>query len=417
MERAMAAAPDTERSFRTLATAGYFAAFVALGLAYASLGPTLTDLATAVGANLVQISYLFTARGLGYLAGSLVGGRLYDTIRGHPVLAGVLVLTSLLMVVIPLATLLWMLIVMLFLIGLFEGATDVGGNTLLLWVHGSKVAPYMNALHFFFGVGAFISPIIIAQVVLLGGGMRESYWILALLALPIAAFLLRLGSPLAPGSSEASSPESAGAGAASSQAPVATALGRDPRLVALMAFFFFLYVGAESGFGGWIATYALATGLGDAATAAYLTSAYWGALTLGRLVSIPIAAHFTPRQVLLGDLIGCLVSVGILLLWPGVSLVTWIGTLGAGLTMASLFPTAMSLAEQHLTISGTVVSLFFVGGSLGGMTVPWLIGQFFEGVGPQVTTVAIMGAVALNLAVFGLIVLHTRRAKGETIRG
>jgi MFS transporter, FHS family, Na+ dependent glucose transporter 1 len=406
MERAMSGKLNTEQGYRTLATAGYFAAFVALGLAYASLGPTLTDLALAVGVNLTQISYLFTARGLGYLAGSMVGGRLYDRMRGHPVMAGVLLLTSLVMLVIPMATMLWMLIVMLFLIGMFEGAIDVGGNTLLVWLHRDKVAPYMNAMHFFFGVGAFLSPIIIAQVVLLGGGMRWAYWVLALLALPVSVMVLRLRSPEPPGSS-AAEPVAAG------QPAVAQPLGQDLRLVALIAIFFFLYVGAESGFGGWIATYAMETGLGDAVTAAYLTSAFWGALTLGRLLSIPIAARFTPRQVLLGDLIGCVASVAVLLFWPSVPAATWIGTFGAGFSMASIFPTTLSLAERHMKITGTITSLFFVGGSLGGMALPWLIGQLFERVGPQVTAGVIMGAVVLSFAIFMVIVVHTRRGRTQ----
>ena len=37
-------------------------------------------------------------------------------------------------------------------------------NPLLVWVHGDEVGPAMNGLHFFFGVGAFLSPIIIAVI-------------------------------------------------------------------------------------------------------------------------------------------------------------------------------------------------------------------------------------------------------------
>jgi len=67
--------------FRTL---GYYAAFIALGLVSASLGPTLPGLANNTGSQLSHISLLFVARSSGYLAGSLLGGRLYDRITGHP---------------------------------------------------------------------------------------------------------------------------------------------------------------------------------------------------------------------------------------------------------------------------------------------------------------------------------------------
>lgn len=401
MEHSLTHSIEDARSWRLSITAAYFTAFVALGLAYASLGPTLTDLAAHVGSSLTAISYVFTARGLGYLVGSVIGGWLYDRVGGNPVMAAVLVLVAAVMVVIPLVPVLWLLVGLILLIGIFEGAVDVGGNTLLVWVHGDKVDPYMNALHFFFGVGAFLSPIIIAQAVRFTGGIRWAYWVLAILIVPVAVLLLRLSSPQGEGGDRSESPDG---GAAARIAP-----RRDLQLVLMVALFFFLYVGAEGSFGGWIATYAQATGIGDAETAAYLTSAFWGAITLGRLLSIPIGARFSPRQVLAGDMVGCLLSVAVLVIWPGVRWAAWVGTFGAGLAMASVFPTTISLAERHMTITGGITSLFFVGGSLGGMLVPWAIGQLFERVGPGVTTAAIMGAVALDALVFVLVAVQTRR--------
>ena len=56
-----------QRRARLTLTIGYCAAFVGLGLTYASLGPTLTDLASNTGTALNAISYVFTTRSLGYL--------------------------------------------------------------------------------------------------------------------------------------------------------------------------------------------------------------------------------------------------------------------------------------------------------------------------------------------------------------
>jgi MFS transporter, FHS family, Na+ dependent glucose transporter 1 len=388
------------RRLQKTTTIAYFVAFVALGLAYASLGPTLTDLATKVGVDLRQISYALTARGFGYLIGSLVGGRLYDRVRGHPVMSIVLLIISGLLVVIPLSQALWLLVALLFLLGTAQGALDVGGNTLLVWVHGDAVDPYMNAMHFFFGVGAFISPVIVAQSILLAGRFEPAYWVLAVLIVPVAIWVLRLPSP-------SSAEHLAGA----SSDGVVRATRKDGRLVALLALFFFLYVGAEGSYGSWIAAYAETTGLGgtiSAATAAYLASAFWGALTLGRLISIPLAARFSPRQVLFADLVGCLLSTVLIFAFPSSATAAWVGTFGAGLFMASIFPTCLSLAERYLAMTGTITSLFFVGGSLGGMLIPYAIGQLFERIGPEVTITAIVASLVLASAVFGVIVVHTR---------
>jgi len=392
-----ASEPVSMHRTRFYVTIGYCAAFVALGLTTASLGPTLTDLATNTHAALAQISFGFTARSLGYLLGSFLGGRLYDRRPGNPVMGATLLLLALCMAFVPLIPVLWVLIAVLLLVGMFEGVVDVGGNTLLVWVHGVKVGPYMNALHFFFGVGAFLSPIVVARTLAASGGVTWAYWILALLIAPVAVFVLRLPSPPAETSS---TPES-----------TSTTVARQTNalLVMLIAVFFFLYVGSEGSFGGWIATYAKATGLGDAATAAYLTSMFWGALTLGRLLSIPLAARLRPRMLLVGDLVSCLLSVLVVLVWSDAPAALWIGTFGAGFSMASIFPTMISFAGRHLTTTGKTTAWFFVGASSGGMLIPWLIGQWFESSGPRVTVFMILASLILDLAMFGVIIRFVRK--------
>jgi len=387
-------------------TIGYYAAFVALGMVGASLGPTLPGLAEHTQTQLGEISFLFTARSLGFLLGSFFGGRLYDRVSGHSLMAVVLVIITVMMALAPLISLLWLLAAALLIMGVAEGTLDVGGNTLLIWVHRHKVGPFMNGLHFFFGAGAFLSPIIVAQTVLISDDITWAYWMLALLMLPVAVWLLRLPSPTAQ--------------AVSKDAPVRqtdrrpTARLSSPKseaherlFIALIALFFFLYTGAEISFGGWIFTYAVALDMGGETTAAYLTSAFWGALTLGRLLAIPIAARFRPRSILLGGLVGCLTSVGVILLWPDALAAMWLGTLGLGFSMASIFPTTLSLAERRLTITGQVTSWFFVGASVGGMTLPWLIGQFFESIGPRVMTFIIMVDLIVAMGVFAVLALTT----------
>ena len=384
---------DTHRISRTIT---YYAAFVALGLSSASLGPTLRGLAQHTRTHLNEISFLFTARSLGYLIGSLLGGRLYDRVPGHAVMAAALVLMAAMLLLSPLLPLLWLLTAFLLVLGMAEGAVDVGGNTLLVWVHRHQVGPFMNGLHFFFGIGAFLSPIIIAQAVLMSGDITWAYWALALLMLPVVAGLLRLPNP-----------------AASTTSHDGPAGHVSPLLIVLIAAFFFLHVGAESSFGGWVFTYAVASGLGSETTAAYLTSAFWGALTVGRLLAIPIATRLRPRSILLLDLAGSLISVAIILIWSKSLTAVWLGTFGAGFSIASIFPTTISWAESRMKITGQVTGWFFVGSSLGSMTLPWLIGQLFESVGPQVTMLAILGDLLVAIGVFAVMITYSSRPLAE----
>jgi FHS family Na+ dependent glucose MFS transporter 1 len=376
-------------------TVGYCVAFVALGLVAASLGPTISGLAAQTGTILSEISILFFVRALGYMLGSFFGGRLYDQVAGHPMMVGMLLLMAATMALVPVVPVLWLLVLVLTITGAAEGILDVGGNALLVWVHGSQVGPYMNALHFSFGVGAFLAPIIVSQIMLRSDGLGWPYWALALLMLPAALALLRLPSPQR------------------ETVSVQEAQDGDGRLLlVLFVAFFYLYVGAEVSFGDWVYTYSVEQGLIDEAAAAYLNSAFWGTFTVGRLLAIPIAARVRPGAILLGDLVLCLVSVAIILLWPMSVVVLWIGAMCLGLGLASVFPTMVSLAERRMTVTGKVAGWFLVGGSVGSMTLPWLIGQLFESVGPLVTLIAIGIDLLLALAVWVVLASGRRGYEG-----
>ncbi|MCP4400358.1 MAG: MFS transporter [bacterium] len=377
---------------RLTKTFAYYTAFVALGLVTASLGTTLPGLAEQVRSGIGEMSFLFTARSLGYLLGALLGGRLYDRMAGHPIIALMLGGMAVMMACIPLASFLWVLVGALLLLGIAESIVDVGGNTLLVWVHRSEVGPFMNALHFFFGVGSFLSPLIVARVVAVNDDITWVYWILAILILPVALWFGFLASPKAQTSRE--------------QSYVKTG---HPFLVAGVALFFFLYVGVEVGFGGWVFTYAVATDLADKTHAAYLTSAFWGALTLGRLLSIPFTGRFKPITLLFMTLTGGVASITLMLLRQDSFAILVTGALGLGFFLATIFPTTISFSERRMTISGKVTGMFFVGASLGAMTVPWIIGQLIESRGTHTMMPILLTAMSGALLVLILLATLSQR--------
>jgi FHS family Na+ dependent glucose MFS transporter 1 len=243
----------------------------------------------------------------------------------------------------------------------------------------------MNALHFFFGIGTFIAPIVMAQSVLLSDGITWGFWVIALLMLPFAAWMLRTPSPSAP--------------SATAEDGGVTNL----KLLLLMVAFLFMYVGAEVGFGGWVYTYALRQNLANEATGGYLTSAFWGAFTAGRLLSIPIAARVRPRWILLGDLLGGILALVLILLFPGSVVALWAGAILLGLFIASIFPMIFTLAERRMTLTGTITSWFFVGGSAGAMFFPWLMGQLFDAISPEAIMVVILGDLLAALVLYALV--------------
>ena len=382
-------APSSSMSEGRLAkTAGYYLAFIAVGMVSAVFGPTLLGLAKQTGAGLGDMSFLFAARAVGYLCGALVGGRLYDRYPGHPIFVLFLGLLAVFMVGIPLIPMFWGLMSVLMLGGLSENLLIVGGNTLLIWVHRRQVGPFMNGLHFCFGFGCFLAPLIIAQVLAATDTITWAYWILAFLLVPVAVFFVVVPSPQSPAANGASRPG------------IANRL-----LVGVTALFFFLCTGTEVAFGGWIYTYIVTLNLADKAGAAYVTSVFWGALTLGRLLTIPLAARIRPVTLLFSCLAGCVVSLGIMLFWQASLLLLTGGVLGLGGCMAAIVPTILSFSERRMVITGAVTGWFFVGSSLGIMTLPWLIGQCFEPYGPSVMLWILLAALLAAVAVLAGITL------------
>ncbi|MBE0695792.1 MAG: MFS transporter [Anaerolineaceae bacterium] len=379
---------------KILITASYYASFIAMGISMSSLGPTLPDLAQNTRATLSAISILFTARALGSLAGSVLGGRIYDHLRGHQVMAIMIVAMAGLTALTPFVPLLWLLTAVLFITGAVQGVLNIGGNALLVWVHGPDVGPFMNGLHFCFGLGTFITPVIIAQFIARDGGITWMYLLLAVLILPTMAVAL-LPSPASPMASQKNS-----------------AAKISPRLIILIALVFGCYSGASLAFGGWIFTYATQMNLTNQTNAAYLTSVFWGALTLGRLAAIPLAIRFKPQAILRADFFGALLSLLAMLIWPKSLAAVMFTCAGLGFALASIYPTTMSLSGQIMPISGKVTGLFSIGNSAGSMLIPWIIGQFFESAGPQ--SMAVVLIIDMLLALFVLLALARQIAQPQS---
>jgi MFS transporter, FHS family, Na+ dependent glucose transporter 1 len=373
-------------------TAAYYLSFIIMGLASAAEGPSLPTLAKHTSSPLEQIGLIFVFGSLGYLLGSFIGGRAYDHIPGHRLIAFSMLVILSAAVIFPLASTLWLLLLAALIMGLGKGALDVGCNTLLQWVHGEKVGPFMNGLHFSFGVGAFLSPILLAQIISITHEIYWVFWTIALLSLPLAIWFWFLPEPPAHLTTDDQK-----------HSPIPFL----PVLLILLAFV--LYVGAEVGFSSWIYTYALTLNLATTITAAYLTSAFWGLFTLGRLFGIWVASRASPRTILFTDLAGCLLGLGLIILGHASAPLLWIGSSIFGVSMASIFPTILMLAGERLRVTGTITGWFLVGGGVGGMLLPWLIGQAFALIGPGSMMFIIVADLILEAMILLVFIYNTRK--------
>lgn len=369
------------------AVAVYLASFLALGLSFSLIGPALSHLQDQTGSSLGAIGVLFTVQALGYLVGSIVGGNLYDRGFGHRVLGSALLLMAAALLVIPHAHDLVLLGGLFALVGTGAGSADVGGNTLLVWRRGGSDGAALNGLHLCFGIGALVSPVLVAWSL----ASRDDLVAASLaMALPTAAVgIWALSRPSPPPLLHEDHPSGEPA---------------TRRMLLVIAVFFFLYVGVEIGFAGWVHTYAEAIHLGgeDAAAtlnaAAALNAAFWGAFLLGRLVAVGVATRMGSGRMLA---IAGAISIGaaaVLAASDGRAAPVWAGTVLFGVAIAPLYPTMLAYVGDHFPLTGSATSWFVAGSAIGGLTLPWMIGQLFDHLGPGAMPVTVLLATVACIA-------------------
>lgn len=427
----------------------------------AILGPTLIELGHLVHHGLDMMSWLFFTQAAYALLGASVAGIMLDRydFNRNLLLLCFLLLNAIFLAVIPICRTLWLLILSTAAAGFSVGILDTATNVQLIAIHGKKVSPYLQALYFSYGFGAFVSPLI-AEPFLSGsphpdlglpaakrgnplpyGGMghrshhklshrptnhmrdtfstgseeyksevQVAYWIIALAHLPVVVGLayiviadkwaehkLRQAAVEAKAEKERRSSDIPDAEVQGVTTKVhldketlkKPGLCDNPNKTQVLcitfwtSFLVFLYDGMQGSYGGYVYTYAVKSSLRmTSAQGAFLTSVFWGSLALGRLVSIPIALFLSPAVMLLVDLIGCLVSSLLMLVFRASESALWMGTSTFGLFMSNVFPTSVALAEQYFNVTGTVTCMFVVSAAIGEMIIPLIVGKVFDYVGP-----------------------------------
>ncbi|XP_024147421.1 sodium-dependent glucose transporter 1 [Oryzias melastigma] len=367
--------------------------FLGLGMSISVLGPTFEDLALNVKKNISNISYIFIGRSAGYIGGSLIGGVLFDCMSPHLLLGFSMLLTAFGMYAIPFCKQAALLTTFMLSIGVSMGVLDTGGNVLILNTWGDQAGPHMQALHFSFAAGAFVSPIISKLV--FGSGEKGS----------VAAPLLNATLPI----TKAPAPESAFnlkslkslwayvvigsflllvsfiffilySRCSTAKDPSKAASGKQLvakhhlALVFLLFLFFFAYVGAEVAYGSFIFTYAKDFAHMPEAQAAGLNSLFWGTFAATRGFAIFFATCMYPGTMILLCLLGSTFSSLLLCLFSNHKVALWVGTGVYGASMATTFPSGISWLEQYTTITAHTAAAFVVGAALGEMVLPALVG-------------------------------------------
>ncbi|XP_045190572.2 sodium-dependent glucose transporter 1A-like [Mercenaria mercenaria] len=134
--------------------------FILLGWTYGQLGTAFQDLQLILGTNVEQTSLLFTVNSVGYMAGSLTIGFIYDKVEHLKLLGAVSLINAVTSTLSPWCTKYGLFLFVRLLDGFLAGGRDSGGNAKIMSCWGKEGGPFMLALHFTYSIGGIISPLV-----------------------------------------------------------------------------------------------------------------------------------------------------------------------------------------------------------------------------------------------------------------
>ncbi|XP_069866275.1 sodium-dependent glucose transporter 1C-like [Dipodomys merriami] len=326
----------------------------------------------------------------------MIGGVLLDCMNQFLLLGLSMLATTVGLYLTPFCKQAVLLIVMMSVFGVSFGALDTGGNVLILALWGDKSPPHMQALHFSFALGAFLAPLL-AKLALgptvsadnhtepdfLPAALNASSGAASdpLLAAPHDMNLLWAYASIGTYILVVSLFIFALFFMKSSRQTKSTASAQQSRraqyhkaLLCLLFLFFFFYVGAEVTYGSYLFSFATTHVGMDEREAAGLNSIFWGTFAACRGLAIFFASCLRPATMIVLSNVGSLASCLCLVLFDRSPLCLWIATSVYGASMATTFPSGVSWIEQYTTVSGKSAAFFVIGGTLGEMSIPAVIG-------------------------------------------
>ncbi|XP_023280501.1 major facilitator superfamily domain-containing protein 4A-like isoform X2 [Seriola lalandi dorsalis] len=142
-------------------TLTHWSVFFSFGLCIAFLGPTILDLRCQTQSTLQQITWVFFSQQFFLLVGSSMGGLCKKTpVFSLSALLSSTLIISLVFAIIPLCHHVAVLSVAMALAGTAMGVIDTIANLQLVKLYQRDSAIFLQALHFFIGLGALVSPLV-----------------------------------------------------------------------------------------------------------------------------------------------------------------------------------------------------------------------------------------------------------------
>jgi len=347
------------------------ATFALMGTLGAAYGPLLEHLTHRFAISLPVAGASLSVHFAGALLGVLVSMRAMEQMSGRMTVSAGGACLGLGCAIVALGPTWTAFLVGVFVIGVGWGTLVIGMNQLVAHSQGPRRSALLNALNGAYSAGAVASPLLVATLA------PEHMALLYAGAAVIAVALIPAASGI------------------SGRLPVAAApaVRRPAVLIGIFVCAFALYVGTESGTGGWMTSHLESLGVRSAA-AATLTSGFWLALAAGRLLITLVPPRVPEAAIVLSG--SAAAAAFLLAAWIGIA--TPVAYVLTGLALAPIFPTGIVWLAKLRPGDSRATSWLFPAAMAGGIAGPGAIGLVVAdfGVGWAPLVLALLAAGCLS---------------------
>ena len=333
--------------------------FLITGIVMTFIGPMLPILAARWSLTDAQSGSLIFVQFFSSMFGMLVSGLSVQR-QGYrfTLIVGALLMASGMAL---LASGSWgMGIIAVCILGIGYGLTTPAGNLRTAEINPESSASALNVINAVWGIGAMSSPFLVA---IAQRAHHPAYFLYGTAGALLVLLLTLLVTRFVPDTHT------------HIDSPLGDKSFWSDSALPLICVLFFIYVGTETAFGAWIATYARRIDSRAHALATVTPSFYWGALLLGRALA-PVFLRFRSAVTIARSGLAIALLGGLALVAAHEMKLVVVGALLAGLGLASIFPISVSLLPGWFGPSARRASgAVFASGNIGGAVVPWFVGE------------------------------------------
>ncbi len=342
-------------------TLASYVSFIPIGVATVLLGPMLPTLSARWSLNYSQAGALFTAQYIASTGAVAFSGYVVAS-RGYrfALKLGLFIVAAALAFLLHGSALFGVACIAAYGVGL--GIAVPAGNLLVAHVNPDHRGATLNTLNFCWSAGAVACPLLV------GGAVRTQRIDFFLSAVAALSLFIAVGIAIMPGRIQEPRIQR------DEQSRVIPLIRGRLIPFAAIAGLFFLYVGTENAFGGWVASYTKSLVGSKPATSLMTPSFFYAALMVGRLFApLLLRAVDEIRLAQIGIFLGCAGTAG-LIFSQGLSGVL-VSSCVTGLGLSSVYPITISLlTRQFGSSSSQLGSFMFVLSNIGGGLLPWVVG-------------------------------------------